>query len=64
MTPADNAIHTAPPADTCSRCRREFQPGDRVVADPCCGAPDCDGLTDRSHFRCLPPALQRMEQEG
>lgn len=48
---------------TCARCGKELKPGERVVADPCCGAPDCENLTDRSHFGCLPPALQRIEME-
>lgn len=47
--------------DTCARCNKPFEPGDRIVADPCCGAPDCENLTDRAHFECLPSALQRAE---
>lgn len=40
---------------------RPFQAGERIVADPCCSAPDCMGLADRSHFACLPPFLQAVE---
>lgn len=47
----------------CARCGQEFQPDDVVVADPCCGAPDCERLSDRSHFRCLPRGLQLLELE-
>lgn len=49
--------------NACARCGKPFRPGDRIVADPCCGAPDCDTLTDRSHFACLPAALQVIELE-
>lgn len=45
----------------CSRCRKLRLPGERMVADPCCGAPDCEGLMNRSHYTCLPAALQRIE---
>ncbi len=50
-------------AECCSRCCKKFQPGDRIVSDPCCGAPDCMGFADRSHFGCLPAALQRAEED-
>ena len=50
-------------ACACARCRGIFQPGDRIVSDPCWGAPDCVGLADRSHFDCLPAALQRVEED-
>jgi hypothetical protein len=45
----------------CSRCGVEFKSEDNIVDDPCCGAPDCDQLTDRSHFECLPRGLQEIE---
>lgn len=32
-----------------------------TVPDPCCGAPDCEHVTDYSHYECLPPARQREE---
>jgi len=43
----------------CSRCG---EPG-ATIPDPCCGAPDCDGLTNVSHLECMPLALQRIEME-
>jgi predicted nucleic acid-binding Zn-ribbon protein len=47
----------------CVRCGHPFKPGDRIIVDPCCGAPDCDRLADESHYECLPVALQRLEDE-
>lgn len=47
----------------CSRCGHPVQPGERAVADPCCSAPDCETLSDYSHYTCLPAALQRIEDE-
>lgn len=45
----------------CSRCRKPFLPGQKVVADPCCGAPDCEDAFAYSHLDCLPPALRALE---
>ena len=47
----------------CSRCRKEIKPGERSVPDPCCAAPDCENLTDVSHYDCLPVTLQDLEDE-
>lgn len=47
----------------CSRCYKPIRNDERVVSDPHCGAPDCDGLNDESHYDCLPVALQRIEDE-
>ena len=47
----------------CSRCLKAILKGERWADDPCCGAPDCEGLTDRSHYACLPRRLQEMEDE-
>lgn len=49
--------------EVCSRCGKPFAPGEHIVADPCCLAPDCDNVTARSHFDCLPPQLQLEELE-
>lgn len=45
--------------DICSRCGEP----DATISDPCCSAPDCEMLTAVSHYACLPPALQREEDE-
>lgn len=47
----------------CSRCRKEIKPGERSVPDPCCAAPDCENLTDVSHYDCLPVTLQELEDD-
>ncbi|APC46288.2 hypothetical protein HWB05_gp026 [Streptomyces phage BRock] len=35
--------------------------GQRIVADPCCGADDCDAPNAVSHYKCLPYGLQAIE---
>lgn len=50
-------------SDRCARCRGEFYPVDRKVADPCCSAPDCENVNDYSHYGCLPRKLQELEDE-
>jgi uncharacterized protein (DUF983 family) len=50
--------------ENCSRCGKGLLPGHRLVADPCCGAPDCDRRDAVSHFECLPAALQLLEIDG
>lgn len=47
----------------CSRCGQPFQAEQRIVDDPCCGAPDCDGLAWQSHYTFLPAALREIEDE-
>jgi hypothetical protein len=47
----------------CARCYKRLLPTERVVADPCCSAPDCQGLTDQSHYDCLPLPLQQIEDD-
>jgi hypothetical protein len=47
----------------CARCLKEILPDERSVSDPCCGADDCEGLSDVSHYDCLPYGLQRIEDE-
>lgn len=47
----------------CARCFQPIIEGERWVTDPCCGAPDCGGLADVSHYACLPYGLQRIEDE-
>jgi hypothetical protein len=49
--------------ERCSRCRQPFETGERRYADPCCGAPDCDGLMNESHFRCLSRVDQEIHRE-
>lgn len=43
-------------------CWKCGKPG-AEVPDPCCGAPDCDHLTDWAHFECLPQWRRREELE-
>lgn len=33
------------------------------IPDPCCGAPDCENLTDWAHFDCLPQWRQQEERQ-
>lgn len=54
--------HEVREARTCARCQLPLLPGQRIVSDPCCGAPDCDYITDESHFACLPKRLQEIER--
>lgn len=32
-----------------------------TIPDPCCGAPDCENLTDYVHYECLSRARQIEE---
>lgn len=43
----------------CYLCKK---PG-ATVADPCCGAPDCENFMDMAHIECLSPEKQRLERE-
>lgn len=45
----------------CSRCGHLMTSGQRIVADPCCGADDCDAPNAVSHYKCLPYGLQAIE---
>lgn len=47
----------------CARCFQPITENERWVDDPCCGAPDCEGLADVSHYDCLPYGLQVIEDE-
>lgn len=47
----------------CARCSKEIKDNERWVSDPCCGAPDCESLSDVSHYACLPYGLQVIEDE-
>lgn len=49
--------------EKCARCGKDILPNERVVDDPCCGAPDCVGLSDMSHYACLPYGLRVFEDE-
>lgn len=47
----------------CARCSKPINPGQKIVDDPCCAAPDCENTMDVSHFTCLPTYLQNLETE-